>query len=74
MARFLLEEFEHGVDRLARDLDHPRRGVVGLLVAQQVRDLDREAADLLRYQQAYNAATRVIQVARETVNAMFELF
>ena len=37
-------------------------------------DLDREAADLLRYQQAYNAATRVIQVARDTVNAMFELF
>ena len=37
-------------------------------------DLDREAADLLRYQQAYNAASRVIQVARDTVNAIFELF
>src|SRR5690606_7664674 len=30
-------------------------------------DLDREAADLLRYQQAYTASARIIQVARETV-------
>ena len=28
-------------------------------------DLDREAADLLRFQQAYSAATRIIQVGRE---------
>jgi flagellar hook-associated protein 1 FlgK len=31
-------------------------------------DLDREAADLLRFQQAYSAATRIIQVGRETFN------
>lgn len=37
-------------------------------------DLDREAADLLRYQQAYSGATRVIQVARETLNSILELF
>jgi flagellar hook-associated protein 1 FlgK len=29
-------------------------------------DLDREAADLLRFQQAYSACTRIIQVGRET--------
>jgi flagellar hook-associated protein 1 FlgK len=29
-------------------------------------DLDREAADLLRFQQAYEGSARVIQVARET--------
>lgn len=37
-------------------------------------DLDREAAELLRYQQAYGGATRIIQVARETVNAILDLF
>ena len=37
-------------------------------------DLDREAAELLRFQQAYSGATRVIQVARETVNAILDLF
>ncbi|MGZ8345474.1 MAG: flagellar hook-associated protein FlgK [Allosphingosinicella sp.] len=37
-------------------------------------DLDREAAELLRYQQAYSGATRVIQVARETINSILELF
>jgi flagellar hook-associated protein 1 FlgK len=33
-------------------------------------DLDREAADLLRFQQAYSAAARTIQVARETMQAL----
>lgn len=37
-------------------------------------DLDREAAELLRFQQAYGGATRIIQVARETVNAILDLF
>lgn len=31
-------------------------------------NLDREAADLLRFQQAYSAAARIIQVGRETFN------
>jgi flagellar hook-associated protein 1 FlgK len=35
-------------------------------------DLDSEAADLLRYQQAYNASARIIQVARETIQALFD--
>ncbi|WP_260580408.1 flagellar hook-associated protein FlgK [Sphingopyxis sp. PET50] len=33
-------------------------------------DLDQEAADLLRFQQAYSAAARTIQVARETMQAL----
>lgn len=33
-------------------------------------DLDREAADLMRFQQAYSAAARTIQVARETMQAL----
>ncbi|MDZ3831850.1 MAG: flagellar hook-associated protein FlgK [Sphingopyxis sp.] len=33
-------------------------------------DIDREAADLLRFQQAYSAAARTIQVARETMQAL----
>jgi flagellar hook-associated protein 1 FlgK len=35
-------------------------------------DLDFEAAELLRYQQAYNAAARIIQVARESIQAIFD--
>jgi len=35
-------------------------------------NLDHEAADLLRYQQAYNASARIIQVARETIQTLFD--
>ncbi len=34
-------------------------------------DLDYEAAELLRFQQAYNASARIVQVARETIDALF---
>jgi flagellar hook-associated protein 1 FlgK len=37
-------------------------------------DLDREAAELIRYQQAYDGAAKVIQVARETLNSILQLF
>ena len=37
-------------------------------------DLDREAADLIRFQQAYDASARVIQVARETMQSIFAIF
>lgn len=37
-------------------------------------DLDREAADLLRFQQAYQGAARVIQMAKETVDTILRLF
>jgi flagellar hook-associated protein 1 FlgK len=36
--------------------------------------LDREAADLLRLQQAYEASARVIQVARETLQSILSIF
>jgi len=37
-------------------------------------DLDVEAADLLRYQQAYSACAHVIQVARDTMQDVLNLF
>lgn len=36
-------------------------------------DLDREAVDLIRFQQAYQASSRVIQVARETLQSILEI-
>lgn len=37
-------------------------------------DLDREAAELIRFQQAYAASAQVIQVARETVQSILAIF
>lgn len=37
-------------------------------------DLDREAADLIRLQQAYEASARIIQVARETIQSVLAIF
>lgn len=37
-------------------------------------DLDREAGELLRYQQAYDASSRVIQIARETLQTILSIF
>ncbi len=37
-------------------------------------DLDREAADLVRFQQAYEASARVIQIAKDTVDTILRLF
>jgi flagellar hook-associated protein 1 FlgK len=37
-------------------------------------DLDREAADLMRLQQAYEGCARVMQVAKETVQSIFAIF
>lgn len=36
-------------------------------------NLDEEAVDLLRFQQAYQASSRVIQTARETLNSILEI-
>ena len=36
-------------------------------------DLDREAADLLRFQQAYSACARIIQVGRETFDSLLQV-
>ncbi len=49
-------------------------------LAQQARgdvsgvNLDREAADLLRLQQAYQGCARIIQVARELTDTIFGIF
>lgn len=37
-------------------------------------DLDVEAADLLRFQQAYQASARIIQIARENIQTIIGLF
>lgn len=37
-------------------------------------NLDSEAADLMRFQQAYTASAKIIQTARETLQAVFDLF
>lgn len=37
-------------------------------------DLDREAADLVRYQQAYDGGARILRVAQETFQTIVELF
>lgn len=39
-----------------------------------VVDLDREAADLIRLQQSYEASARIIQIARETVQSVLAIF
>ena len=36
-------------------------------------NLDNEAVDLLKYQQAYQASSRVIQVAKETFQSILEI-
>ena len=37
-------------------------------------DLDSEAADLMRFQQAYSASAKIIQTARETIQDILNLF
>lgn len=37
-------------------------------------DLDNEAAELLRYQQAYTASAKIIQTAKDTLQAVLNLF
>lgn len=37
-------------------------------------DLDREAAELLRFQHAYEAAARSVQIARETMQSILNIF
>jgi flagellar hook-associated protein 1 len=51
-------------DAFARDT------AIGLLDTLTGVDLDREAADLLKFQQVYNGAARILQVARETIDAI----
>ena len=50
-----------------------RDGAVAAQASVSGVDLDNEAVDLLRFQQAYQASSRVIQVARETMNSLLEI-
>ena len=51
-----------------------RDGSLATLDEMSGIDLDKEAAELLRYQRAYNGSAKIIQVARDTVQAILDLF
>ena len=50
-----------------------RDGAIAAREAVSGVDLDQEAVDLIRFQQAYQASSRVIQVARETFSSILEI-
>ncbi len=50
-----------------------RDGAVNALASASGVDLDSEAVDLLRFQQAYQASSRVIQTARDTFQTILDL-
>jgi flagellar hook-associated protein 1 FlgK len=50
-----------------------RDGAVSSLASSSGVDLDSEAVDLLRFQQAYQASSRVIQTARDTFQTILDL-
>lgn len=54
--------------------DAQRDGALTDLTAATGVNLDVEAAQLLQYQQAYGAASKIIQVARETLQEVMNLF
>jgi flagellar hook-associated protein 1 FlgK len=37
-------------------------------------DLDSQAADLMRFQQAYSASAKILQTARQTLQDIMNLF
>ncbi|WP_425229191.1 flagellar hook-associated protein FlgK [Sphingomonas sp.] len=50
-----------------------RDGAVAAQASVSGVNLDNEAVDLLRFQQAYQASSRVIQVARETMQSILDI-
>jgi flagellar hook-associated protein 1 FlgK len=50
-----------------------RDGAVSSFASASGVDLDSEAVDLLRFQQAYQASSRVIQTARDTLQTILDL-
>jgi flagellar hook-associated protein 1 len=58
---------------VAEAQDAIREAAVGARDAATGVDLDQEAVDLLRFQQAYQASSRVIQIARETMQSILEI-
>lgn len=53
--------------------DAIRSNAVAALDSATGVNLDQEAVDLLRFQQAYQASARVIQVARETMQSILDI-
>ena len=49
-------------------------GLYGVLDDTTGVDLDVEAAELMRFQQAYSASAKIIQTARQTFQAVLDLF
>lgn len=54
--------------------DAQRDGALAAVDSVSGVDLDVEAAQLLQYQQAYSASSKIIQVARETLQEVMDLF
>jgi flagellar hook-associated protein 1 FlgK len=50
-----------------------RDGAVAARTSASGVNIDEEAVDLIRFQQAYQASSRVIQIARETLQTLFEI-
>jgi flagellar hook-associated protein FlgK len=50
-----------------------RDGAVAAQASVSGVDLDQEAVDLMRFQQAYQASSRVIQVARDVMQSILEI-
>ena len=50
-----------------------RDGAVAARDAISGVNLDSEAVDLLRFQQAYSASSRIIQVARDTLQTILDI-
>jgi flagellar hook-associated protein 1 FlgK len=50
-----------------------RDAAIGARDAVTGVNLDAEAVDLIRFQQAYQASSRVIQVARETIQTLLDI-
>lgn len=50
-----------------------RQNAVAARDAEAGVNIDEEAVDLIRFQQAYQASSRVIQVARETLDTLFNI-
>jgi flagellar hook-associated protein 1 FlgK len=54
--------------------DSAKESAFGARDANTGVDLNTEAAEMIRYQQAYNGAAKVIQVAKDTLQSILDLF
>ena len=70
----LLEEVPASTRKLIRQVKIEGQSIADAAAAARDNvsqvDLDKEASELIRFQQAYSAAARTIQVARETMQTL----